>query len=43
MIKIIKQFWKGFRLAYDPGYPLMTEFLQDVWSPRVLDKLNKHD
>ena len=35
----IKIWWRGFRLAFDPGYPLLTEFLPEVWKPSVTEKL----
>lgn len=37
----IKELWKGFRLAFDSGYPLLTEFLPEVWKQTVGEKLRK--
>ena len=37
----IKEWWRGFRLAFDPGYPLITEFLPEVWEKSVREKLQE--
>ena len=37
----LKKAWKGFRLAFDPGYPLLTEFLPEVWGQSVREKALK--
>ena len=41
VLKKIKELWEGFRLAFDPGYPLLTEFLPTIWEQTVKEKLNK--
>lgn len=36
--KKIKEWWRGFRLAFDPGYPFITEYLPEIWKPSAIEK-----
>lgn len=35
----LKEMWRAYRLAFDPGYPLIDEFLPEVWGMSVREKV----
>lgn len=40
-MKTIKELWRSIRLAFDPGYPLLTEFQTEVWLPTTRELKDK--
>ena len=42
-METIKKLWRAYRLAFDPGYPLLTEFLPSIFEETIKERILKNN